>query len=471
MKTIKIDPITRISGLLSITVKIEDNVIVDAICEGMQFRGFNTMLQGRAPLDAIRLTPRICGICSTHHTLASVTCLEEAMNVTADQNGIIMREIINGFEFLQNHLRQLYQFSFPDFVDISSVNLLHKRINPEAADYRLPPDINEQLCQDYVDAIKYSRLAHKALTTLGGKAPHVHSIYVGGVTTHLDAMMWESSKAILSQVKGFIETKLKPDCDIIAKYYPEYFNLGKSYENYLSYGLYHQVIPNQEYVSPSVMINGVKGEFNPDAIKMDLTYSRLRNEANAFMPLQDPATLDLKKEAAYSFVEATRYNGLPMEGGPLARMILSGKYPSQNSVLDRITARCLEAELMANYLTELLDVVTLSPAYQEAWVVPKTGRGKGLVDASRGPLGHYIEIEETKIKNYSIVTPSQWNLSPRDSKNQLGPAENALVGTRLVNPENPNTEIGRIIRSFDPCLNCAAHIISDRHAPVEIQII
>ena len=115
MHNIIVDPVTRVSGLLSIEVQVENNKVVDAKAGGNQFRGFEKMFEGRSPLDMIRLTPRICGICSTHHALTSVRALEDAMKINPDENGRIIRDIANGFEFIQNYLRWTYFFVFPDY--------------------------------------------------------------------------------------------------------------------------------------------------------------------------------------------------------------------------------------------------------------------------------------------------------------------------------------------------------------------
>jgi Ni,Fe-hydrogenase I large subunit len=85
----------------------------------------------------------------------------------------------------------------------------------------------------------------------------------------------------------------------------------------------------------------------------------------------------------------------------------------------------------------------------------------GLVGAARGALGHWIEIKEGKIANYQVVTPSSWNLSPGDDKDQPGPLEQAITGTKIKDEANP-FEIVRIVRSFDPCLACAVHLVSPK---------
>ena len=80
----------------------------------------------------------------------------------------------------------------------------------------------------------------------------------------------------------------------------------------------------------------------------------------------------------------------------------------------------------------------------------------GLTEAARGALGHWITISGGTINRYQVITPTNWNASPRDDSGQLGPIEQALVGTPVADAENP-IEAARVVRSFDPCLACAVH--------------
>ncbi|MBU4503862.1 MAG: nickel-dependent hydrogenase large subunit, partial [Proteobacteria bacterium] len=92
------------------------------------------------------------------------------------------------------------------------------------------------------------------------------------------------------------------------------------------------------------------------------------------------------------------------------------------------------------------------------WEMPDKAVGCGLNDVARGSLGHWIKIENKKIKNYQYVVPSTWNLGPRCAKGKLGPVEEALIGTPVADPKRP-LEVLRTVHSFDPCIACAVHII------------
>ena len=183
-KKVVLNPMTRISGFLQIEVEIENNKVIEAKSQGMLFRGFEKMLKGRSPTDAIYFTERICGICSTAHSIVSSKALEKAFNVDVPLNEGIIRNILHGCEFLQNHLRHFYQYALPDYVRGFNVDPLYEVTHE---DFRIPDDKQKRLVEDYFISTEYSKMAHKLLALLGGKAPHNHGVFLGGVTVTLDA--------------------------------------------------------------------------------------------------------------------------------------------------------------------------------------------------------------------------------------------------------------------------------------------
>jgi hydrogenase large subunit len=159
-----------------------------------------------------------------------------------------------------------------------------------------------------------------------------------------------------------------------------------------------------------------------------------------------------------------------MEVGPLARMYMTGIYNKGISAMDRTIARVLEAGKICGIMEKLLERMEAKEATQKVYDIPDISKGAGLIDTTRGALGHWISIEDKKIKNYDIITPTAWNLSPKDKNGVLGTMEKALVNTWIENVKNP-IELGRIARTFDPCVSCATHVISDSINPLEIRII
>ncbi|WP_297418366.1 nickel-dependent hydrogenase large subunit [Clostridium sp.] len=448
-KTITIDPVTRISGFLEIKAEVEGNTIVKANASGLLFRGFEKMLKGRSPLDAVYFTERICGICSTAHSMASTLALEDALKVTVSLNDNYIRDVLHGFEFIQNHLRHFYLLSIPSYAKISSIKLIEEQ---QYTDYRLPDKINKKIEEDYVKSIELSRLAHEGLALLGGKAPHNHGIFVGGVTVNIDAYKLEKIKSIIRNIESFVKNIMKEDVGIISKYYPDYFKKGESYPYFMTYGVFDKYEdPEITYVKPALMKDNIKYALEADKITEQVHYSWYKKDKG----LEE---VDLSKPDAYTFIKAPRYLGLPMEVGPLARLIISGEYTNGHSSMDRNIARVLETEKILGIMKKLVDRIELKPNNQKVYDIPEKAYGVGLTDTTRGALGHWIEIEKKVINHYNIITPTVWNLSPKDTSNLPGTTEKALIGTKLNNVKEP-IEIGRIVRSFDPCVSCATHLI------------
>ena len=193
------------------------------------------------------------------------------------------------------------------------------------------------------------------------------------------------------------------------------------------------------------------------------------------------------ESAKYSWIKSPRWNGHAMEVGPLARYVIGYargidefKAPVDEvlgklglpltaifSTLGRTAARGLEAQWAAHKLKYFYDklianikagdssTANMEKFKPDTW--PKTAKGVGTCEAPRGALGHWIDIENTKIKNYQCVVPTTWNASPRDNEGKIGAFEAALLDTPMADPIQP-LEILRTIHSFDPCLACATHV-------------
>lgn len=98
------------------------------------------------------------------------------------------------------------------------------------------------------------------------------------------------------------------------------------------------------------------------------------------------------------------------------------------------------------------------------------GSGSGFLEAPRGALGHWIQIQNRSIDNYQMVVPTTWNLGPRCANGIPGPLEQALVGVPVADPSSP-VEVIRVIHAFDPCIACGVHVIdtdADRTCGVKV---
>ena len=214
----------------------------------------------------------------------------------------------------------------------------------------------------------------------------------------------------------------------------------------------------QNCLNQGRFINNSIMDFDAGQITEDVKYSRYQSFTTAKKPSEGMTEPDAEKEGSYSWLKAPRYDGQPYEVGPLARMWINGDYRQGVSVIDRHAARAIEAKKVAEAMEEW--VLQLKPgesAYAES-ILPESAQGVGLTEGARGALGHWIKISNKKIENYQAVVPTTWNCSPRDDSGARGPVEEALVGTPVVDADNP-LEVVRIVRSFDPCIACAVHLI------------
>lgn len=463
---IVISPVTRISGFMEIDVTLDGDTVADAQTRGTFFRGFEQMMKGRSPFDAIYLTQRICGICSTAHSVASSVALEAALDVRVTEQGRYLRDIIHGCEFLQNHTRHFYQYTLPDFVRLPAVS---GAFVTDHGDFRLPAAVNDRLAAHYFESLPISRLAHQMLSVMGGKAPHNHGVFIGGVTRPPTVDQIVTMKSLLQDISAFIAGVMVPDVYEIARYYDDYFAMGRGPGNLLTFGLfdrYEQL--GTLYVDPLVWRNGRVAPFRPDLITEEIDYAWYQGK-RSYTPFETIPEPDMQKGKAYSWVKAPRYDGVPCEVGPLARLWLSGEYRNGISAMDRTIARALEARKICGVLATLLEEITPGVRIQEQWQVRGAAQGAGLVDTTRGALGHWLKIENQVLSFYQIITPSAWDFSTRDDR-QYGTAEQALLGTKVRNPAQP-VELGRILRSFDPCMSCATHVYRPGQEPVTIQVL
>ena len=123
MPKIIIDPVTRLEGHLKVEATVEGGVVKETRCSGTLFRGFENILIGRDPYDAQHLTQRICGVCPTGHAMAAALNLDSAFSI-ADQipeNGRIIRNLIQGANYIHNHILHFYHLTALDYVDVTKV--------------------------------------------------------------------------------------------------------------------------------------------------------------------------------------------------------------------------------------------------------------------------------------------------------------------------------------------------------------
>jgi Ni,Fe-hydrogenase I large subunit len=551
-----VDPITRIEGHLRIEAQAENGKISNAWATSTQFRGIEVIMQGRDPRDAWAFTQRICGVCTVVHAVASCRAVEDALGITIPPNANLIRNLVHGMQFIQDHVIHFYHLHALDWVDVVSAlkadpaatSAIARKVSPwpnnsethyrEVQDrlkkfvasgqlgiftngywghpaYKLPPEVNLLAVSHYLEALDWQRDVIRLHTIFGGKNPHPNFL-VGGMacainledTGTINAERLTDVRDMITRAQQFVEQVYWPDILAIAGFYKDWAAIGGGARNYLAVGEF----PDGDVREPEKLYfpRGIVLDRNLDRVwpydhtkvKEYITSSWYEYSAGDDAGLhpyegetkakyQGPPTpwKYLQDSPKYTWMKAPRYEGRVMEVGPLARMLVGFAAGHEEvrtmvketldrlqvgpaalfSTLGRTAARGMETVMLARRMNvwydRLVDRIrsgdtqTFAGEKWEPSSWPAKAQGYGYLDAPRGALGHWVQIEDGKISRYQCVVPSTWNCSPRDAQGQMGPYEASLVDNHpLVRPEQP-LEILRTIHSFDPCMACGVHVL------------
>jgi Ni,Fe-hydrogenase I large subunit len=285
MTRIAVDPITRIEGHLRIEVEVQNGVVTDAWSSGTMFRGMELILQGRDPRDAWVFAQRACGVCTTVHALASVRSVENALGLTVPKNARLVRNLIAGSQYVQDHVIHFYHLHALDWVDITSALKADAaqtaRLAQSISDwplssvdyfsgvkdklqtfvssgqigpfgnaywgnpaYKLDPAANLLAVAHYLEALDWQRQIIRIHGLLGAKNPHPQTYVVGGMalsldpnsTTALNARGLSEIAQLIQQAKDFVDKVYIPDVLAVAAAYKDWAAIGAGIGNYMSYG-------------------------------------------------------------------------------------------------------------------------------------------------------------------------------------------------------------------------------------------
>jgi hydrogenase large subunit len=548
-KRITVDPITRIEGHLRVDVEVDNGAISNAWASCTMWRGIERILQGRDPREAWLFTQRFCGVCTTVHAMASVRSVEDALKLEVPLNAQYIRNLILIAHGLHDHIVHFYHLAALDWVDVLQIpkadpakasalaeslspwtrnsrmemKAAQAKVNAVAASgqlgifqngywghpaMKLPPEVNLIAFSHYLQALDYQRKANQIVGLLGSKTPHIQNLQVGGVSNaiNLDSQATLNMdklgmiKSLLDEVIPFVQQVYLPDVAAIGAMYADWLKYGAGVTNYLAVPDLPLDTNGTSYDLPGGYIMGgnlggvqrfhtaADNAFR-EGVTEDVAHSWYKGAAlHPYKGETEPDFTDWQAEGKYSWVKAPRFQGKPMQVGPLAQVLvgyaqghpLTRKWADAtldkvsaiaktkvtpdmlHSTLGRYAARAIRCAMLADLALkhwELLvnnigrgDYATFNPP-----TFPKGEiEGVGTHEAPRGTLSHWIVIDDGKIKNYQAVVPSTWNGSPRDAAGVHGPYEASLIHTPVAVPDQP-LEVLRTIHSFDPCMACACH--------------
>lgn len=369
-----IDPITRIEGHLRVEMEVENGVVADAWVSGGCFRGMELVVQNRTPEDAAQIVERICGVCPVSHAHASSIAGDKAYGITISNNARIVRNLLEGAQFLHSHILWLYNLAALDYVNPlnalqanvddayavalenglalhSDLNQLYEKLAAFADNGQLSifsgnwfdadggeayvdnPEANLILTSHYLEALKMQARSSEMAALLGGKMPHVMTSIPGG-------NMWVSTEsklddllAMATEVRDWVNDTVLADTVMLAKLYPEVLTFGKGCGRYIAWGVFEgpdwpygdnyteqmlnrylpMAVLDEQFQASDVQENLITEYMGRSWYKGSETYT-----SPYFVT--DPDFTEYNVDDRYSWVKAPAYDGKPMEAGSMARI-------------------------------------------------------------------------------------------------------------------------------------------------------
>jgi len=550
-----IDPVTRVAGALGFHTMcdLKERKVTEAHSYATLFRGYEVILKGRDPRDAIDISSRACGVCGGVHSTCASMALEMAFPVVPPPMGVVARNLGEAAEFLYDHPLHLYLLAGPDYSErtiratnpeiweaAQGTSAPHKDIHGFQTLGEIMTALNPLTGKLYLEALDITRVAREACAFMYGKYPHPSTLVPGGVSTLLDFTAFNNYYTRLMKLIDYSKRMVgiwDDVFDFLLAQNPEYAKVGMRPKNMIGTGCfddpeaYDATYANcnewgeRRWATPGVIIDGELRTTKLQQINIGIEefvehsfYDEWDGQAMKTDPAGNPISpnhmwnkrtipkpVGRSWREKYSWATSPRWDRTVMESGCYSRlwntalaqklpendfiqatghslkmllpksttlpeMEFEWKIPETLNAIERNRARaycmpwmCLIA--MANVLKafELLRAGQTKTA--TPFEVPKKGTqvGVGFWEAGRGYLTHHIIIENGKIANYQILTPSTWNASPVDPFGNPGAYEQAVLNSPILEqfstPEEfKGIDIQRAIRSFDPCMPCTTHI-------------
>ena len=380
-----IDPITRIEGHLRVEMEVDNGVVTDAWVSGGCFRGMELVVQDRTPEDAAQIVQRICGVCPVSHTHASSLAGEAAYGIVIPNQARIIRNLVEGGQFLHSHILWLYTLAALDYVNpLNALNAnvgkaydlmeaagtscstdlktlmgtLTKFANngqlsifsggwfldgqaPEA--YKLDPEADLICTAHYLEALNMQAKASEICGLIGGKMPHIMTLVPGGTAFVPTEEKLDELYSITREIRDWVDSTMLPDTKIIASAYPEALGFGRGCGRYVAWGVFQREnFEMADRYMPSGVVytnDGLRLEDpDPSLIKEYVGHSWYVGDSNLNPKegVTDPLYTEYYVAGTeheenghmigtvndrYTWSKGPSYNGECMEAGPFSRVL------------------------------------------------------------------------------------------------------------------------------------------------------
>ncbi len=431
MKKITIDHLARVEGNGGITATIDGKVVTDVkfdIFEGPRL--IERLTVGRTPEEDVSMAPRICAICSVSHKNAVLRGMENALSVVVPQKVYLARELMHTGEMVESHSLHVYYLALPDYVGFPNAIAMASKF---AFEVKI--------------ALEMKEYGNHIMKVLSGRYIHGENPVIGGFGKYptKQELLWIKNRAI--QFMPFVYKTVSLFCELNYPDCPEEDTLYACCEpGNSAYGFWGE----------EILLSTGEKIFRDD-------YKKLTNEF--IVP--------------HSFAKRSRYNGNPYSVGALARVNNLGerlegeagkryeKYFNdrwKRNPLYHNAAQALEILFCFERIPRLVDEILQLP--EDPPIVKytaKKGKGTGLVEAPRGLLIHRYEINDGLVEHADIITPTAQNAEEIERY--------CHIAAQKLLDEGQESEIrdrlDLVVRAFDPCISCSAHLADVKKAPQE----
>ena len=369
-----IDPITRIEGHLRVEMEVTNGKVSDAWVSGGCFRGMEMVVENRTPEDAAQIVQRICGVCPVSHAHSSAIAAEKAYGIKISNNARIIRNLLEGAQFLHSHILWFYNLAALDYVNPlnalkadaadaydlaqaagTSTNsdfvALKERLSnfadngqlsifsgnwfdaEDGTGYKLPPELDLICTAHYLEALQMQAKASQVSAIIGGKMPHVMTLIPGGTAFVPTDQKLDDLKYLVDEIYDWVEATMIPDTLAIAPYYIDALNWGKGVGRYIAWGVFEgpdwpygdnyteqmlnrylpMAVLDEQFQASDVQENLITEYMGRSWYKGSETYT-----SPYFVT--DPDFTEYNVDDRYSWVKAPAYDGKPMEAGSMARI-------------------------------------------------------------------------------------------------------------------------------------------------------
>ncbi|MBQ9069233.1 MAG: nickel-dependent hydrogenase large subunit [Eggerthellaceae bacterium] len=369
-----IDPVTRIEGHLRVEMEVTNGVVSDCWISGGCFRGMELVVQDRTPADAAMIVQRICGVCPVSHAHSASIAAEKALGITIPNNARIIRNLLEGAQFLHSHILWFYNLAAPDYVNPinalkasaadahdlavsvgtstnTDLNALQERLTKFANNkqlsifsghwfdseggegYQLPPELDLICTAHYLEALTMQAKASEISGLLGGKMPHIMTLVPGGTMFVPTEEKLDDLWSLVNEIYDWVASTMVQDTIALVPFYEDALTWGGGCGRYVAWGVFEDASfeMNKRYLPAGVLKDGLElADVNEDLIKEytghswykpdDVEWRNPRDEG-----LTDPEYTEYNIEDRYTWCKAPAYDGQCMEAGGLSRLLVAYK--------------------------------------------------------------------------------------------------------------------------------------------------